>query len=69
MLSREIEEHRYDMKLLIGFFFGLLIASAIGQTIPYNLDINAVIAAGVGPDGKMASIKVDDEGHVICSTK
>jgi hypothetical protein len=25
------------------------------------------MAAGVGPDGKMAQIRVDGDGHVICS--
>jgi hypothetical protein len=29
--------------------------------------VEATMAAGVGPDGKMAQIRVDGDGHVICS--
>lgn len=58
------------MKLLIGFIFGILVASAMAQTAPGYIKttgINAFMAAGVGPDGTSAAIKVDHEGHVICS--
>lgn len=60
------------MKYLIGFFLGVAVASAAAQVstgggggigMPYD----AVLNAGVGPDGKMAPIRVDSEGHVICS--
>lgn len=38
-------------------------------TIDISQPALAVMAAGVGPDGKMASILVDSHGHVICSTE
>lgn len=63
------------MKMLIGFFFGLMVASALAQQPPYNLitsgaePIGATLNAGVGPNGKMAPILVDGNGYVICSSE
>ncbi len=62
-------------RLLIGFFFGLMVAAAVGQggsgqTITEQLKIIAnstVPASGVGPNGQPSVIKVDAEGRVICS--
>ena len=83
------------MKMIVGFVFGLMIASALAQVpkipgtdIPRGEDIlgpdaqhqptligqlkmlNAGVTmnAGVGPDGKMAPVRVDFNGYVICST-
>lgn len=55
------------MKYLIGFFFGLMVSVALSAT-PDGFKMDVVMNAGVGPDGKMAQIKVDGDGHVICST-
>jgi hypothetical protein len=61
------------MKYFVGFFLGIAIASAIAAE-PSGLErLSAVVsdvtmAAGVGPDGKKAPIRVDSAGHVICST-
>ncbi len=56
------------MKILIGFFFGLMVASALAQ-INFLDPTGATLNAGVDPSGKMAPIKVDVDGYVICSTK
>lgn len=59
-----------DMKYLIGFFFGLAVASAVAETLPAPTTWRppeVYMNAAVGPDGKMAPIRVDDDGHVICS--
>ena len=61
------------MKYLIGFFFGLTVAAAMAADPAilgnYMNAMEATMAAGVGPDGKMAQIRVDGDGHVICSTE
>lgn len=67
------------MKIVIGFFFGLMVAGALAQGrteghgyLPSDIDLNtmnAVIMAASGPDGRPAVIKVDVQGHVICSTE
>ncbi len=59
-------------RLLIGFFFGLMVAAAVGQTTqgqsPWNLSLlDKVLMAAADPNGKAAVIKVDAEGRVICS--
>lgn len=56
------------MKYLVGFFLGLMVAGAVAQ-IPRTEGFNAVMAAGVGPDGKMSKILVDADGYVICSKR
>lgn len=61
------------MRYLIGFFFGIVVASAGAQTdylVPgISHSIDTYLNAGVGPDNKMAPIRVDKDGHVICSTE
>ena len=63
-------------RLLIGFFFGLMVAGAVGQTstmtpsmIEYLMaSPNRILAASaIDPAGSAAIIKVDAEGRVICS--
>lgn len=56
------------VKYLVGFFLGLMVAGAVAQ-IPRTEGFNAVMAAGVGPDGKMSKILVDADGYVICSKR
>lgn len=58
------------MKYLVGFFFGIAVAAAVAAepSLPsLSLLTEVTMAAGVGPDGKMAPIRVDASGHVICS--
>jgi hypothetical protein len=61
------------MKYFVGFFFGIAVAGAMAAE-PSGLErlstvVNDVtMAAGVGPDGKKAPIRVDSAGHVICWT-
>jgi len=60
------------MKYFIGFLLGI-VASAAAETdfgVATGLAIRPIdvtLNAGVGPDGKMAPIRVDANGHVICS--
>jgi hypothetical protein len=61
------------MKIMIGFVFGLMVASAIAQTLngitspPF--DPMLTLAAGTDPDHHAAPINVDKDGYVICSTE
>jgi hypothetical protein len=60
------------MKYFAGFFVGIALAGAIaaepsGERLS-TLVTDVTMAAGVGPDGKKALIRVDGGGHVICST-
>ena len=66
------------MKLLIGFFLGLLIASAVAEvkTVPstatnsiYIGTMEATLNAGTTRDHKPSPIFVDADGYVICSTE
>jgi len=61
------------MRLTIGFILGLC-ATALAQELPRgsgNIDTvtigPATLMAGTNPDGWPAPIKVDRDGHVICS--
>jgi hypothetical protein len=61
------------MKYFIGFFFGIAVAGAMaaepsGVERLSSMVTDVTMAAGVGPDGKKAPIRVDGTGHVICST-
>ena len=62
---------KHDMlKIAIGFLLGLGIGAAsadsmMGTTLP--LPDSIYLNAGVGPDNKMAPIRVDEMGYVICS--
>jgi hypothetical protein len=55
-------------------FLGIAVASGFAQISTegnISLDSPAFVgirAAGMDPDGKLAAIKVDVNGHVICST-
>ncbi len=72
------------MRLLIGFFFGMMLAGAVAQMksndrfFPDGAMVEPIDQFRPGslifmtaqrPDGKASVIKVDDEGHVICSEK
>jgi hypothetical protein len=67
------------MKMLIGFFFGILISGALAKDIAIMNDLGEIIAhaghnyvnavAAVTPDGRMMPIKIDAQGYVICSTE
>lgn len=68
------------MKMLIGFFLGLAMASAMAQGL---MDLDQLhqtitsgpmaaafaVKAGVGPDKNAQLIQVDKDGYVICSTE
>lgn len=50
-------------RILIAFFLGLGTAATLAQTDYPKL----IVLNGVDPDGRMAAIRVDSVGHVICS--
>jgi len=56
--------------LLIGQFILPLAWRAMAQgnvTLDMTKSFDVIVLNGVGPDGKMAPIRVDGSGHVICS--
>lgn len=62
-----------EMKYIIGFIFGISTACAFAgtyETLPSpsrSILSEAVLMAAMNPGGHPAVIKVDDDGHVICS--
>ena len=68
------------MRFVIGLLLGLSIGAAgadsmlgSGNSKQPFVDITQMpemyLNSGVGPDGKMAPIRVDKDGYVICSTE
>jgi len=55
------------MRMLVGFILGLMVASAMAQTI--DISRTPTLAAGTNPDHQPAPIQVDKDGYVICSTE
>lgn len=62
-----------EMKLIIGFVLGLMVASAFAEVTLENQTISIdhqgmiMAAGGIRPDRVMVPIVVDITGHVVCS--
>jgi len=63
-------------RLAIGFLLGLSLGAASADSMLGHersglagTPIDTYLSAGIGPDNKMAPIRVDENGYVICSDK
>ena len=62
------------MKYLIGFFLGVMVATAAAQapqmdTSSSLMNVVGIIMAGESPSHKPKTIKVDEGGYVICAPR